>query len=83
MRKDEITEKVYNFKTKYPQGFVKQEIEELLSDYPKINKEKFDDALIGITCMMTNGELIIYHCDIDKALRCGIEDRDLKLYEWD
>jgi hypothetical protein len=32
---------------------------------------------------MTNGELIIYHCDIDKALRCGIEDRDLKLYEWD
>ena len=65
-----IKEKVYNFKTKYKEGFIQSEIETLLKDYPKINIEKFNNALMGNTCMLINDEIITYHCDIEKALLC-------------
>ena len=78
-----IREKVYNFKTKNKEGFVQSEINTLLKDYPNINIDKFNSALRGITCMMINDEIVIYHCDIDKALCCGIENRNLSSWEWD
>ena len=75
---------IYNYKTKNPQGFLKTEINEILKKFPNINKNKFDDALMGITCMVDNeNNLIIYHCDLYHALLCGIENRDLKVGEWD
>ena len=55
----------------------------LQKDYPNINIDKFNSALRGITCMMINDEIVIYHCDIDKALCCGIENRNLSSWEWD
>lgn len=78
-----IKEKVYGFKTKNKEGFIKSEIEFLLKDYPNINMDKFNNALIGITCMCINDEIVIYHCDIEKALHCGIENRNLTPEEWD
>lgn len=74
---------IENFKTKNEEGFVQSEIEQLLLNYPGINMEKFNGALNGITCMKIDNELVIYHCDVEKALLCGIEDRDLNIYEWD
>jgi hypothetical protein len=78
-----IKEKVYGYKTKHKQGFVQLEINELLKDFPGINMEKFNDALRGNTCMVIKGEIIQYHCDIEKALYCGVENRNLRLSEWD
>jgi len=79
----EIYDKVYNYKTKYPQGFIASEEAELLKDYPDIDMEKYNDAMMGNTCMVIDGQTIIYHCDIEKALLCGIEKRGLYFYEWD
>lgn len=78
-----IQERVDGFKTKHKSGFVKSEIEELLKSYPKIDMEKFNNAMIGITCSGIDGEIIIYHCDVEKAIRCGIEKRSLRTHEWD
>ena len=80
---ENIREKVYNFKTKNKEGFVQSEIDMLLKDYPDINLDKFNSALRGITCMMVDNETVIYHCDIEKALCCGIENRNLRTWEWD
>ena len=80
---ENIREKVYNFKTKNKEGFVQSEIDMLLKDYPDINLDKFNSALRGITCMMVDNETVIYHSDIEKALRCGIENRNLRSWEWD
>ena len=80
---ENIREKVYNFKTKNKEGFVQSEIDMLLKDYPDINMNKFNSALRGITCMMVANETVIYHSDIEKALRCGIENRNLRSWEWD
>ncbi len=78
-----IKEKVYNFKTKNKEGFIKSEIDTLLEDYPGINIDKFNSALMGNTCMVVDNEIVMYHCDIEKALRCGIENRNLRGWEWD
>ena len=80
---ENIREKIYNFKTKNKEGFVQSEIDMLLKDYPDINRDEFNSALRGITCMEINGETVIYHCDIEKALCCGIENRNLRTWEWD
>ena len=80
----EVYDKVYNYKTKYPSGFIASEIQELLKDYPDIDMKKFDDAMMGNTCALSpDNESIIYHCDVEKALLCGIEKRGLYSYEWD
>jgi len=81
--KNSIQYKVYNFKTKYQQGFIKSELEELLKEYVGINMDKFNDALMGNTCMLIDNNVIMYHCDIEKALTCGMENRDLNSLEWD
>ena len=79
-----LQDKVYNYPTKHKMGFLLEELNELLKDYPNINMDKFNDALLGNTCGVdANGKLIQYHCDIVTAPRCGIENRDVYLYEWD
>ena len=81
--KEQIHKAVYDFKTKHSEGFTTSEINELLLNYPDINKDKFYDALQGITGMFKDNDTIIYHCDIEKALLCGIQNRDLYNYEFD
>lgn len=78
-----IKEKVFSFPTKHKEGFVQSEIVTLLKDYPDIDMDKFNSALAGNTCMVKDDKIIYYHWDIEKALICGIEKRNLRNYEWD
>ena len=79
----EIQDKIYSYKTKHKEGFLQTEVNTLLIDYPNINMYKFNDALMGNTCMLKDGKIVQYHCDIYKAIICGIENRGLTLNEWD
>ena len=78
-----LEEKVYSYPTTYKEGFIAAEINDLLKEFPTIDMEKYNDAMMGNTCMVRDGQTIIYHCDVLKALQCGIEKRNLKWYEWD
>ena len=79
-----IKNMVYDYPTKSEYGFIQSEINSLLSWFPTIDTVKFDNAMMGNTCMMTeDGKAINYHCDVYKALICGLENRELKLEEWD
>jgi hypothetical protein len=63
-----------NYPTENYQGFIQSEIEKLLSFYPDVNMEKFNDSLMGNTCMLTKeGNIIAYHYDIAKALGEGLK----------
>lgn len=75
---------VYNWKTKNKEGFTHREENRLLAHIGKENMDmdKYYDALRGNTCMMIDGEIITYRCDILTALRCGLEKRNMKWYEW-
>ena len=76
---------VYNYPTKHKEGFIQTEQEELIKQFPDINMDKYNNAMMGNTCMMDKetGGFIIYHCDVLTALRCGLENRDMYAWECD
>jgi len=80
----EIDDIVDNYKTKYKEGFLQEEIVDIVKGYPDFNWDKFNDAMMGNTCMMSpDGKFINYHCDVRTGLLCGIENRDITFGEWD
>lgn len=78
-----IEQVIEKFKTKYKEGFTYSEIDELLKYFPNINMKKYNEAMICNTCMIIDGESIIYHCDVRTALYCGVENRNLRTEEFD
>lgn len=68
---------------KYKEGYTQQEIEQLIKDNNVQNLDKFWGALNGITCIVIDGEVVTYDCDVDLALRVSKENRDPKWYELD
>lgn len=66
-----IAETVNNFKTKYEYGFIQSEIEILLKQYP-IDMDRFNESMMGHTCMCIDNETIWYHCDIIKAINYSV-----------
>lgn len=83
----DVEEYIYDFPTKYEEGFTGKEVDhikELFTGmYPDFSKDAFLAAFRGNTCMVKEGVVINYHCDVVKAVLCGIENRDLKLSEFD
>ena len=59
---------VYNFKTKYKEGFVNSELEELLKLFPKADKNKFIKSFVCNTCMVIDDEIIHYQEDVYYSL---------------
>ena len=83
MSQSELQQKIYNYPTKYPQGFTHEEVKLILLEYPNINMDKYHEALMGNTCMIINDNFITYHRDLYNALKCGLENRSLTINEWD
>jgi len=77
-----LQNKVFNYNTKYPEGFIKSEIEQLLEEL-NINEKRFYKALGVNTCMMLDGNIITYHEDVLKGVVCAIENREQNSLEWD
>ena len=73
----------YEYHTKYSIGFTTKEIKELIKRFPNINKERFNNALNNITAQTIDGNMVIYTTDIETALLCGIENRDIYDSEFD
>ena len=78
-----IKEKVYSYPTKHKEGFLKSEVDALLKEYPNIDMEKFNSALMYNSCLMIDNDIVQYRNDIEKALLCGIEKRNIRQSEWD
>ncbi len=70
------------YKTKHKEGFTAYEINTILERY-SIDEDKFYEALGVNTCMVIGGQTITYHCDVEKGLRCVIENREQTFEEWD
>ena len=83
IQKKEIYNFIYNYKTKYLEGFMPDELTNVLKKFPNINMSKYSNAMMGNTCIMYEDKFCMYHCDVYNAIICGLEDRELTLEEWD
>ena len=74
---------ISKYETLHEEGFIRSEIEKLLTDNPEINKDSFYDALRAVTCIKIDGEFVIYNSDIAIAIACGLENRKMTDSEFD
>ena len=79
----EFIARVYNYPTKYPQGFIQSEIDELLKEFPDITLEDYNSKLGVHTAMLINYEIITYHSDVLLGITCCLENREINSLEWD
>jgi hypothetical protein len=77
-----LQKKVFDYNTKYKEGFIKSEIEQLLEEL-NINERRFYKALGVNTCILVDGDVITYHTDILKGVVCAIDNREQNSLEWD
>ena len=86
MKYEQIQDLVNNWPTQFEEGLTHLEITNIINTIKVDNNfshEKFDSAMMGNTCMVKEGQAVIYHCDVIKGIQCGIEGRNLNVYEWD
>ena len=77
------TEILYNYKTKYSEGFTNEEMLDLLTNFPTIKLEDFNKQLGVRTCAFIDEQTITYRHDIELAIRCCLENRDINSLEFD
>lgn len=79
-------ERVNKFPRKYEEGFLNEEIEKLVQEISaetQFARDKFDAAMWGHTCLLKEEGIVIYPWDVEKAIECGLENRNLTVSEWD
>jgi hypothetical protein len=64
-------------------GFTEEELIQLIKLFPKVTKAKFNDAMGCNTCMIVNGKIRNYPCDVISALACVLQNREKTLAEFD
>jgi len=66
-----ISQRVNSYPTKYEEGFTQSEIDELLKEY-HIDMDRFNDAMMCNACAIVDGELVMYHCDVEMAIKYSV-----------
>jgi hypothetical protein len=79
---EDVAKVVNEYPTKYEYGLTSIELSQLLLKY-NIDRKIFYEKLGVNTCMIIENQTINYHCDIEKALYCVLENRDQLPGEWD
>lgn len=86
-KKLDLEDYIYEYPTKNIEGYTMDELlnilEQTKKDFPNFNQDQYDDAMLCNTCMLKDDEIIIYHCDVLKGFKCGLENRGLLPGEWD
>lgn len=70
------------FKTKHKEGYTTEEIAELIR-LLDLDGNMFYDKLGINTVMEIDNETITYHCDVDLAVKCCLENKDRTTFEFD
>lgn len=74
-----LYQRVYGYKTKHSMGYTSKEMQEVINSYPELDKVKFEDAMMGNTGAVIDGEFLTYHVDVLNGLLAGLGQS----YTWD
>ena len=77
-----VEDYIYNYPTKYKQGFTHSEMLKLIYDL-RLGKARFFDKLGVNTAMIIDGEWLTYHTDVARTAVLITENREMRWYEWD
>lgn len=85
---NELRTNIHNFindyKTEHPWGFNTSELKDVISNFPDVDMEIFNEEMMGNTGVInTDGDFVTYHCDVIRALFCGMRHRKSNSVEWD
>lgn len=72
-----------DFKRQYKEGYTNDEIIQIFKNLDNADQNIFFDCLTGVTAVTVDGQILFYEIDIERAIKCSIEKRNLKDYEWD
>jgi len=78
-----ISEFINRYPTKHKEGFTDDEIKELISLFDNDNDidiKRFNTSMRGHTCMMVDGDIVNYHCDIIGGLHSAIIGNPKDIY---
>lgn len=78
----ELENLVYNYPTKFKEGFRSKEIQVLISEFG-IDPPDFYKTLGTNTGMIKGGSFLTYHTDILRTFICLLEKREPTVFEWD
>jgi hypothetical protein len=73
---------IYNYPTKHREGFTSEEMR-ILCEELNIPIDIFSEELGVNTGMIKDGDFLTYHTDIERTVRCIVENRDMRVEEWD
>lgn len=83
----QIENYVNSYPRKHKEGLTSLEIEHLIQPYLinfNMKIDKFNNALMGITGMSDEEDgFLTYSCDIITAIICGLENREMTVFEMD
>ena len=72
-----------DFKRKHKQGYASDEVMQIFKSLNNADKKIFFDCLNGVTTIEVDGQIFFYEIDIERAIRCSLEKRNLENLEWD
>ena len=79
-----VRELVYSYPTQDEMGFTEAELDDLLTNFPNLCLENFNEELGVITCPMNEkGECIIYRHDVLKGLHFSLTNDVQGLIDFD
>lgn len=83
MSRKKVNEVVYNYPSKYTEGLTIDEIGEILKEFPSVSLEDFKEKLGVVTAIVKDYEVVTYRDDVELAIRCCLENREVKGFEFD
>jgi len=76
---NKIYEEIMNTTTKYDgKGFTNDEAKQIVRKYGVTDMEVFNECLGCNTCMIIDGEIINYYCDIARVVCCALRKQNAK-----
>ena len=69
-------------KTKHKQGYTQLEIRQLALDN-NIDEDRLDKEIGIVTGLMINDEIVLFHDDVDRAVRRILTGKKQSHWEWD
>ena len=73
---------IEDYATKYEKGFTCDEQRDLCTKLD-VDVDEYYEKLGINTCMVIDGDIITYHCDVEMAIGACLEKREQNPYEWD